>query len=826
MRTLVEQTADVARTWLGGIERGEASSGTPIVPVHQMMGGEAIEHWHLQPESEAVLVGTQDMLLSRALNRGYGAPRGRWPMEYALLHNDSLWILDEIQLMDVGLTTTVQLQAAREIERAGSEASPAPSRSWWMSATLQPGWLETLDFETSARALAADIVRPGVADETGAVIAKRKPLAIERIAAASDDDCAEWARCVANVHTRSEGGPYGRVTLAITNTVNDATALFAKLEREFQQAEKRPELHLVHSRFRPLERRAWKRFLSRDACLPDADRIIVSTQVIEAGVDITASALVTQLATWPSLVQRFGRAGRYGDPTRILVIDRDLTEKAALPYEEEELSTARIALSKCTDASPAAIDALEDRLHREDESLLYSLYANEPLHELSLREFDDLFDTGPDLTGIDLDVSRFIRTGEERDLSVWWWPLNDDPPAADLQPNNDALCPVPVHRARAWLANGGRLKEGCRSFVWDYLDGRWRRANTSDLHPGRIVLVDLAWGGYHPDLGWTGRSAKRGDPVIATDGTCASTDAELLADLAQSNENLSESPFKTIATHGREVAEEVAALAKALGLDDGTRASLDLAARLHDYGKAHPAFQGAMDPSKRPAGLAARQDLAKAPDCVWRRGAGLFGDRRGLRHELASTLGMFALLRHVDPWHAALLGHVRAFVDAGVIEAAIDESDTAAHATQTGLQRELAALDAHGFDLVAYLVCAHHGKIRAGWQATPQDQDRAAEDGLTPLRGVLDGDRLPAIALADSSLGHAEVPGVVLHLDLANMGLSSRFGLSWRDRTTRLRHRVGHLRLAYLESVLRTADVRASRRTTVDPLLAEVEGQS
>ena len=35
--------------------------------VHVLMGGEEAEDWDLAPDSEAVLIGTQDMLLSRAL---------------------------------------------------------------------------------------------------------------------------------------------------------------------------------------------------------------------------------------------------------------------------------------------------------------------------------------------------------------------------------------------------------------------------------------------------------------------------------------------------------------------------------------------------------------------------------------------------------------------------------------------------------------------------------------------------------------------------------------------------------------------------------------
>jgi len=88
-----------------------------------------------------VLIGTQDMLLSRTLNRGYAAPRARWPMEFGLLNQDCLWVMDEVQLMDVGLATSAQLQAFRE-DSADNGQAMRPCRTWWMSATLQRGWLQ------------------------------------------------------------------------------------------------------------------------------------------------------------------------------------------------------------------------------------------------------------------------------------------------------------------------------------------------------------------------------------------------------------------------------------------------------------------------------------------------------------------------------------------------------------------------------------------------------------------------------------------------------------------------------------------------------------
>ena len=68
MRTLVEQTAEAARTWFSKLgARLEASAALPRPDdVHVLMGGVDADGWIERPERPAVIVGTQDMLLSRA----------------------------------------------------------------------------------------------------------------------------------------------------------------------------------------------------------------------------------------------------------------------------------------------------------------------------------------------------------------------------------------------------------------------------------------------------------------------------------------------------------------------------------------------------------------------------------------------------------------------------------------------------------------------------------------------------------------------------------------------------------------------------------------
>jgi CRISPR-associated endonuclease/helicase Cas3 len=169
MRVLVEQMRAFAALWLHRLEL----LGGPVVldatgdrvleyepswgdhgkvAVATLMGGETDDRWREHPESDLIIVGTQDMLVSRALNRGYAAWPQEWPVEFGLLNVDALWVMDEVQLMGPARTTSVQLQLFAEENLARNGAEPLPARrTLWMSATLgavvesgdPPLWMKT-----------------------------------------------------------------------------------------------------------------------------------------------------------------------------------------------------------------------------------------------------------------------------------------------------------------------------------------------------------------------------------------------------------------------------------------------------------------------------------------------------------------------------------------------------------------------------------------------------------------------------------------------------------------------------------------------------------
>jgi CRISPR-associated endonuclease/helicase Cas3 len=507
MRTLVEQTEQVART---AVDRliANGTVNKDRFGVYVLMGGDVSDAWDSWPERECILIGTQDMLLSRALNRGYAMSRFRWPVHFGLLNNDCLWVFDEIQLMGDGLATSTQLAAFREQFKAFG-----PCHSTWMSATLDREWLQTIDFVPSLDTLTA--LELSEADRTAPILAKRLN-AVKKIAPAPAD--CRTPEGVAEF-VKAQHMP-GTQTLVVVNRVARAHETFLALEKHYGLTQSRgsrqspppvydasvPVLHLLHSRFRPHERGDWTQLLS--AMPGEPGRIIVATQVIEAGVDLSSQLLITDLAPYASLVQRFGRCNRTGEceAARIFWVDMPLNtkdvklaakasldgkeqERIALPYTWDGLETARVLLANMPSAAPA---------HLPDHHDPFS-----PAHVLRRRDIVDLFDTTPDLSGYDLDISRFVRGGDERDVSVAWRQLGGSAPQQDTpRPVRDELCPVSIGDLKAFLKGKDSAGKPRQAWVWNALDGAWQRMSEEALRPGLTLLLDTRVGGYDKSHGW------------------------------------------------------------------------------------------------------------------------------------------------------------------------------------------------------------------------------------------------------------------------------------------------------------------------------------
>jgi len=727
MRTLVSQTDAAVRAWLSALGLLDAGAGLARgdgVGVHMVMGGAVDDDWHLHPERDAVLIGTQDMLLSRALNRGYAASRFHWPWEYGLLANDVLWVFDEVQLMGVGLATGLQLAAL-----GGALGAFGPRASLFMSATMERAWLETVDHPAPAEVFTLG------ADDLAAAPLDRRRRAPKRLARSpvaldlgdrkrTDAGLAALAQEVLDRHVP------GTRTLVVLNRVALAVGLHDAMAKA--AAKKGVARALLHSRFRPPEREA---AVAR-ATAKGFDGVVVATQVVEAGVDMTSRTLFTELAPWASLVQRAGRCNRGGEEADATVWwvdhadepDEKLRARAALPYKDAELRFAREHLAAMDTFNPEAIAARG-----------VTIPLDPPPHVLRRRDVLDLFDTTPDLGGVDLDVSRFIRDGEGRDAQVFWRagvdPAKGPSPKA-RRPRREELCSVPFHELREALAKRAAWR-------WDAVDGEWVVVKGDAVYPGLVLMLRAEEGGYDPARGWDPSAT---DAV--TEVPLAAPPPEGDAEEALGDDPLSElRPWVSLVRHStdaRDAAREIVGALAGLG---PLAEVVVRAAHAHDAGKAHAVFQETM-----------RRGYEGTDPGPWAK-SGSHGShtRKGFRHELASAL---VWLAHGD-----------------------------------GDER----------DLVAYLLAAHHGKVRLSIRAMPEE--KPAPDGRLFARGVYDGDEMPAVDLGDG----VALPATTLSLAVMNLGRSAQ-GASWAERALALRGRLGPFRLAFLEALVRAADVRASMR--------------
>ncbi len=589
MRVLVDQTRDIATAVCKRL-------GLPIRVIVLMGGTDTEAGWDVRPEEDAIIIGTQDMLLSRALNRGYGMSRYRWPVHFAMLNNDCLWVVDEVQLVGVGVATTAQMQALRR--KLGAFGV---TQTTWISATLEDSWLRTVDVEDADLAGRECLEADDRAHEVvGRRIGAKKKLSV---ASSSMGDLKGLATEITAAHRA------GTRTLVIVNTVDRAT----ELHRELTKKKPAFTVVLLHSRFRKPDR---DRQLHAALAPPSsAGTVVISTQVIEAGVDVTSTTLFTEAAPWASLVQRLGRCNRAGEEVdaRVLLIELPAegdAEKLARPYELQEVQEAQAQLAALSDVGPGALPKRPMKLATGD----------------VLRRSDllDLFDTTRDLLGDDVDVSRFIRDTDEQDVQVYWraW-SGRRPPREQRRPSRDELCSVPLHTVNEWLKADRLL------WRFDPIEGEFVqvRANRDRARPGQLLLLHVDQGGYVPDRGLD-KSHKGVVEIVVPTLIAAATPTD---DEHDGDPDSQLGCWYLLSDHSRDVRDESARITQSLGLSsEQVRAVVD-AGEWHDAGKAHEVWQKAI---KALADQPPAETVAKSP----RGGGRVRYERPGFRHELASAL--------------------------------------------------------------------------------------------------------------------------------------------------------------------------------------------
>lgn len=302
-RTVVDQSTTEARRLCDQLLKPEARhlyealNALAAVPAESPLAistlrGELADNgaWRRDPSRPAIIIGTVDMVGSRLLFHSYGCGFRSKPLHAGFLGQDALIVHDEAHLEPA---FQALLTSIAEEQRRSNE--PRPLEVLALSATghTKP------DFTLSDEDRCNSVVKKRLHARKGLelhLVDDRKELP-ERIAAKAAELDGKILIFLSSVDHAEQCTQM--LCKTKTHKVATLTGTMRGEERD----------RLVNSA-------VFVRFLSRlgDGVEPQEGTVfLVATSAGEVGVDLSADHLVTDLPPFDSLVQRLGRVNRYGE---------------------------------------------------------------------------------------------------------------------------------------------------------------------------------------------------------------------------------------------------------------------------------------------------------------------------------------------------------------------------------------------------------------------------------------------------------------------------------------------------------------------------------
>ena len=581
-----------------------------------------------------------------------------------------------------------------------------------------------------------------------------------------------------------------RRTLVVCNTVRKARILFAALTDELTEHPDRPELLLLHSRFRREDRGV---IFKQIATVPVNSRgqVIIATQVIEAGVDISSAMLWMEAAPLPSAVQRLGRLNRAGEFGHNGALTTEWTPKAFVvgigaepppegkkekaedkkkredknakrcrPYGAAECEVSLEVLANVSDASPTNLEtALAKPL---GEAL------KPPTGVLQRHELLDFFDTDANLSLGYTDVTPFVRgLDPDTDVQVLWRDWEPDIPPFGGDIGAGELCAVPLWKVK-------ELPAWRRGFIWQGRERGWQPASERSVFPGAVLLLPISAGGYSPAKGWTGDGRDNAITDLYEPPELPSDD-DLLSLLGDE--------WASIGRHTQQAKEILRTILESVLSGPAICAAMLEAMDWHDFGKNHPEWQAAVVHAAEQAGVAipgdsapfAKFSLGTSPALIGKSGRDLrtevyrlkYKFRPGLRHEVASAIALRQYQR------------------------------------RQGRAPNMMEL------LAEYIVMSHHGRVRKVLRDELPKSPKPGELRREEVRGIADGVQIGAVTVGDRTLTAGP-----LSIECRKLGRCQDGSEAWTKGVLRLVDEFGPFRLAYYEALFRAADWRASSNSS------------
>ncbi|ABK76787.1 helicase [Cenarchaeum symbiosum A] len=558
---LTEHTAIKVKKWLWNLKLNRK------VDIRFLAGGSEGYMSNINLGRECIIVGTQEVLLSGALNHMYGQRPGIWPIASALLNNDSMWVMDEARTMGAGLGTSLQLDAFRR-----ACGTFGPSRSVWISAVKGP--LGTKDNpEKNRRVLSIE-------DPAGDGARIRRIDLPTRDGRYTDTDAKKL------LDLRGGGS-----MAVILNSVDRAQRLYSAVKGVQGQM----RCVLVHPRFRADDRARLSREIH--GINEDTNVVVISTQALESGTDLSVQTLVTELAPWPAMVNRIGRCR--GADSSAYWIDIDGPYRPHNPVYDEMGGSRKVLEEiegRAVPASTLPVSPGTDDIHGA----------------ISLQEVKKLYDTTQDIGGDPVDVSRFV--GDDNPEALVFWSREG------RRSRWNELCGMELGELRRFVS-GHRGMCTC----WDSKTMKWAEMGDDDAYPGMIARIEPSAGGYSQEMGlYTGYRGPVGEVF------------------PQARQDRRSGRDVTLREHTQDVVDEADWILSGLGVGAEYSNAVRTAAQWHDVGKMHRIFQEFLGPNVEGTSdeiwaKSGRKEYDK--DAKDRRDY----ERHGFRHEVASAMAFTAV---------------------------------------------------------------------------------------------------------------------------------------------------------------------------------------
>ncbi|RUM89845.1 MAG: hypothetical protein DSZ24_00225 [Thermodesulfatator sp.] len=420
-----------------------------------------------------------------------------------------------------------------------------------------------------------------------------------------------------------------RKAILFVNRVDRAQRIYLRLRERLEGW----KILLLHARFPAAKRRALEeevlRLFGKGSPEPQSPTLLITTQVAEAGLDLSAPLVISEPAPVDTLIQRAGRCARWfreetAEGTFVVFavegrLSRAERQKVFLPYRYEEVERALKAFKKVGGKLltwEREIDLLDEAWPEEKKGRAFE----EREFPFALNLFDrayterspyEIARTFRDLVSVEVALYEEGQTEQE---------LYEDYLASGRLPETVSLS---LRRIYGLLLEDRNLRE--RILRLSPVEGEWRLEALDYPRPGDLLLLPSSVARFHPELGLVfpseladiaeGRVSswfepRKEKPFLSLGAGPQSFAEHTLGVLRRVRKRLNHPSYRNPllrileVLYGREAAPEVLV---------GVEGLAELAALLHDLGKLHQKWQERLltiDPevrSKYPAARSGRR---------------------------------------------------------------------------------------------------------------------------------------------------------------------------------------------------------------------------